>query len=162
MTCPSLLRRTPAAAERLGELSARVRGDDGLSQFLRFVLVGGTSTALYALLYIALSSLSGFDYLPAHLISTVITTVLVNEAHRRLTFRADERVDWFTAQWEAGAVAIVGLISTSAALGWLDSLAGTAPMWLQIGLVATVTAVIGTMRFVALRWIFRSREAARV
>jgi putative flippase GtrA len=158
VTCPSLLRRTPAAAERLGELSARVRGDDGLSQFLRFVLVGGTSTALYALLYI---SLSGLGYLPAHLISTVITTVLVNEAHRRLTFRADERVDWFTAQWEAGAVAVVGLISTSAALGWLDSLAGTAPIWLQIGLVATVTAVIGMMRFVALRWIFRSREAAR-
>ena len=72
MPCPTLLRRSPVAAERLGELSARVRRDDGFSQFLRFVLVGGSSTAVYALLYI---SLSGLGYLPAHLISTVITTV---------------------------------------------------------------------------------------
>jgi putative flippase GtrA len=159
VSCPTLLRCSPAAAERLGELSARVRRDDGFSQFLRFVLVGGTSTALYALLYISLSGL-GLSYLPAHLISTVVTTVLANESHRRLTFHAEDRVDWFTAQWEAGAVAVIGLISTSAALGWLDSLAGTAPMWLQIGLVASVTAVIGMLRFVALRWIFRPQEVA--
>jgi putative flippase GtrA len=156
VTCPTLLRVSPAAAERLGELSARVRRDDGFSQFLRFVLVGGTSTAIYALLYI---SLSGLGYLPAHLISTTLTTVLANESHRRLTFRAEDRVDWFTAQWEAGAVAVIGLISTSLALRWLDSLAGTAPLWLQIGLVATVTAVIGMLRFVALRWIFRPQDA---
>jgi putative flippase GtrA len=153
VTCPPLL-RPPAAAERVGELSAWVRGDDGWAQFLRFVLVGGTSTAFYALLYISLSGL-GLDYLPAHLIATVISTILVNETHRRLTFRAEDRVTWWTAQWEAGSVAVVGLVSTSAALTWLDSAAGSAPIWLQIALVATVTAVIGMMRFVALRWIFR-------
>ena len=156
MTCPSLL-RPPAAVERFGELTAWVRGDDGWAQFLRFVLVGGASTALYALLYVSLSDLG---YLPAHLVSTVITTILVNEAHRRLTFRAEDRVDWLTAQWEAGGVAVVGLISTSAALTWLDSAAGSAPIWLQIALVATVTAVIGTLRFIALRWIFRPHSPA--
>jgi len=40
-------------------------------------------------------------------------------------------------------VALVGLVSTSAALTWLDSAAGSAPIWLQIALVATVTAAIG-------------------
>lgn len=153
MTCLPLL-RPPAAAEHVGEVSAWVRGDDGWAQFLRFVLVGGTSTAFYALLYISLSGL-GLDYLPAHLTATVISTVLVNETHRRLTFRAEDRVTWWTAQWEAGGVAVVGLVSTSAALTWLDSAAGSAPIWLQIALVATVTAVIGMMRFIALRWIFR-------
>jgi putative flippase GtrA len=153
VTCPSLL-HPPTAAERLGELSAWVRGDDGWAQFIRFVLVGGTSTAFYALLYISLSGL-GLGYLPAHLIATVISTILVNETHRRLTFRAEDRVTWWTAQWEAGGVAVVGLVSTSAALTWLDSMAGSAPIWLQISLVATVTAVIGMLRFVALRWIFR-------
>jgi uncharacterized membrane protein YheB (UPF0754 family) len=34
-------------------------------------------------------------------------------------------------------------------------------MWLQIALVATVTAVIGMMRFIALRWIFRPHSPAR-
>jgi putative flippase GtrA len=151
VTSPPTL-RAAAAPARTGELSAWVRGDDGWAQFLRFVLVGGTSTALYALLYIVLSDLG---YLTAHVVSTVITTILVNESHRRLTFRAEDRVHWLTAQWEAGGVAVVGLVSTSAALTWLDSAAGTAPMWLQIALVASVTAVIGMMRFVALRWIFR-------
>ena len=157
MTCPPLL-RPPAAAEHLGDLSARVRGDDGWAQFLRFVLVGGASTAFYALLYVSLSSLG---YLPAHLVATVISTILVNETHRRLTFRAEDRVHWVTAQWEAGGVAVIGLISTSAALTWLDSAAGTAPVWMQIALVAAVTAVIGMMRFLALRWIFRPASPAR-
>ena len=159
MSCPPLLRRSTEAAERLGELSARARRDDGFAQFLRFVLVGGASTALYAALYI---SLSGLGYLPAHLISTVLSTILANESHRRLTFRAEDRVDWFTAQWEAGGVAVIGLVSTSAALGWLDSAAGSAPIVLQIALVAAVTAVIGMLRFVALRWIFRSQSPARI
>ncbi len=157
MTCPPAL-RPPAAPDRVGELSAWIRGDDGWAQFLRFVLVGGTSTALYALLYISLSDLG---YLPAHLISTVITTILVNETHRRLTFHAEERVTWLTAQWEAGSVAVIGLVCTTAALTWLDSAAGSAPIWLQIALVATVTAVIGTLRFVALRWIFRPHAPAQ-
>lgn len=157
MTCPFLL-RPPAATRSVGELSARVHGDDGWAQFLRFVLVGGASTAFYALLYVSLSDLG---YLPAHLVATVTSTILANETHRRLTFRAEDRVDWLTAQWEAGGVAAIGLISTSAALTWLDSAAGTAPIGLQITLVATVTAVIGLMRFVALRWIFRPQTAAR-
>ncbi len=153
MTCPSLLRR-PAAADRLGELGARVRGDDGWSQFLRFVLVGGSSTALYAALYVLLTG-SRLDYLSAHLAATVVSTVVANECHRRLTFRAEDRVDWFTAQWEAGGVALIGLVSTSAALTWLDSAAGSAPMVLQIALVVAVTATIGLLRFAALRWLFR-------
>lgn len=158
MSCPSLLRR-PAAADRLGELGARIRGEGGWSQFLRFVLVGGSSTALYAALYVLLTG-SELDYLSAHLAATVVSTVVANECHRRLTFHAEERVDWFTAQWEAGGVALIGLVSTSAALTWLYSAAGSAPMVLQIALVAAVTAVIGLLRFAALRWIFRPSAAS--
>ena len=81
--------------------------------------------------------------------------MLANELHRRLTFHAEERVGWLTAQAEAGGVSFVGLVATSSALRWLDTAAGDAhPFW-QITLVATVTAVIGLLRFVALRWIFR-------
>jgi putative flippase GtrA len=158
VTCPTLLRCRPAAADLLGDLAARVRGDDGIAQFARFVLVGAATTAVYAALYI---SLSGLGYLPAHLVSTSLTTLLANEMHRRVSFRAEDRVDWFTAQWEAGGVAVVGLVATSAALGWLDSAAGDAPLALQIALVASVTATIGGLRFVALRWIFRPQVPAR-
>jgi putative flippase GtrA len=153
--------RCPAAAERLGELSTRMRKDDAFAQLIRFAFVGGVTTALYAGLFVSLSRLAGFEYLTAHLISTVLTTVLANEMHRRLTFHADERVDFFTAQWEAGAVAVVGLVSTSAALTWLDSTSHSVPAILQIALVVAVTTTIGLLRFIALRWLFRPGMTAR-
>ncbi len=166
MSCPSLTRSRPAAAEFLGDLSrapgrraedvvaratTRLRKDDTFAQFARFVLVGGASTALYALLFL---SLQGLGYFPAHLVSTVASSMLANDLHRRLTFHAGERVSWLTAQIEAGSVSLVGLVATSAALGWLDAATGSAhPFW-QIALVAAVTAFIGLVRFLALRWIF--------
>ena len=107
---------------------------------------------LYALLFLALHRLG---YLPAHVTATVISSVFANELHRRLTFHADERVTWLTAQWEAGAVSLFGLLATSAALGWLHATASSAAPALQIALVIAVTTLIGTLRFIALRWIFR-------
>jgi putative flippase GtrA len=171
VTCPSLLRRRPEDAEILGDASERstsrgpevvpvlverLRRDDVWAQFVRFVLVGGSSTAVYATLFLALR---GFGYLPAHVLATVVSSMLANELHRRLTFRAEERVGWLAAQIEAGGVSFLGLVATSAALGWLDAAVGSAPAVLQISLVAAVTAAIGMMRFIALRWIFRPQAA---
>jgi putative flippase GtrA len=167
VTCPSLMRRRPGGTDTLGDLphgplhevgeaartaSERARRDDTLGQFVRFVLVGGTSTAVYALLFLTLEWLG---YLPAHVVATVASSVLANELHRRLTFRAEERVGWLTAQIEAGGVSLFGLVATSVALGWLDASVGTAHALVQISLVAAVTGLIGLIRFIALRWIFR-------
>jgi putative flippase GtrA len=167
VTCPLLLRRRPGATELLGPLapgplhpvgeaarmvSDRLRRDDTFGQFVRFVLVGGSSTAVYAVLFLALQ---GLGYLPAHVVATVASSVLANEMHRRLTFQADERVGWLTAQMEAGGVSLFGLVATSVALRWLEASVGAAYPVLQISLVVAVTALIGLIRFVALRWIFR-------
>ena len=173
MTCPSLLRRRPEAAEILGDASDRPpsrvheavarsspsasAGTTCWAQFARFVLVGGSSTA--GLRRCSSSRCGGFGYLPAHVVATVASSILANELHRRLTFRAEERVGWLAAQIEAGGVSFIGLVATSAALGWLDAAVGSAHPVLQIGLVAAVTAVIGLMRFIALRWIFRPQAA---
>ena len=169
MTCPSLLRYQPAA-EFLGDVAharhlragirqftSRLRRDDALAQFGRFVLVGGASTLLYGVLYVALG---GLGYLPAHLTGTVASTVLANEMHRQLTFRAEDRVDWLSAQMEAGGVAVAGLFATSLALGWLHSSATAAPIGVQVAVVAGVTGAIGLVRFAALRWIFRPTETS--
>ena len=172
MTCPSLLRRRPEATDVLGDLphgplhqvgevgravSERVRRDDTFAQFVRFVLVGGSSTAVYAALFL---SLQWLGYLPAHVVATVASSVLANEMHRRLTFRADERVSWLAAQIEAGGVSLFGLVATSVALRWLDASVGAAHPVLQISLVAAVTGLIGLIRFIALRWIFRPHAPA--
>lgn len=167
MSCPSLLRRRPEAAEILGDASDRpisrvreladvvvawLRRDDGWAQFARFVLVGGSSTGVYAALFLALQ---GFGTMVAHLLATVASTILANELHRRLTFHAEDRVGWLVAQIEAGGVSLLGLVATSTALGWLNASVDSAPPILQISLVVAVTAFIGLMRFIALRWIFR-------
>jgi putative flippase GtrA len=156
VTCQPLHSRRPAAGGAVSSIAARVRGEDTLGQFARFVLVGGVTTAVYALLFVALGRLG---YLPAHLIATAASTALANELHRRLTFRAGGRVHWFTAQWEAGGITVIGMLATSAALGVLDSTVGSVSVVTQVALVVAVTAAIGLMRFIALRWLFRAPVA---
>jgi len=156
VTCPSLLVRRPAAGETASSVAGRLRGEDTLAQFARFVLVGSSTTLVYAALFVALE---GFGYLPAHVVATAASTVLANEMHRRLTFHAGERVTWLTAQLEAGGVTVIGLLLSSAALGVLDSLAPDASVVAQVALVVTVTGLVGLMRFIALRWLFRPRAA---
>lgn len=155
MSCPTL---THARGEWVGAALGRVRGDDGIAQFARFVLVGGSTSALYALIFVVLH---GFGEQPANWIGSVVTSVLANEMHRRLTFRAGERVSFLTAQVEGGTLSIAGLVSTSLALAWLTAVTDTDDPVLQFALVALVTATIGTLRFIALRWLFRPRADQR-
>ncbi|WP_100501332.1 GtrA family protein [Geodermatophilus chilensis] len=157
MTCPSLLTRRPVVGDAVDSMAARVRAEDTLGQFARFVLVGASTTLVYALFFAALESLG---YLPAHVAATAVSTLLANEMHRRLTFHAGERVHWLTAQLEAGGVTVIGLLLTSASLAVLNSLAPDAGVATQVTLVVTVTGLVGLMRFIALRWLFRPRAAS--
>ena len=146
---PTAIEPEPTTAQRA---LARLGKDDALAQLLRFAMAGGTSTLLYALLFLTLHPLG---YLPAHVTATIASSIFVNELHRRLTFHAGGRMSFLAAQWEAGTVSLFGLLATSAALGWLHATASTAPPVVQIALVIAVTTLIGTIRFVALRWLFR-------
>jgi putative flippase GtrA len=154
VTCPSLLTRRPAVGDAVDSVVTRVRAEDTLGQFARFVLVGASTTLVYALLFAALERLG---YLPAHVAATAVSTLLANEMHRRLTFHAGERVHWLTAQLEAGGVTVIGLLLTSTALGVLNSLVPDAGVPAQVALVVAVTGLVGLMRFIALRWLFRPR-----
>jgi putative flippase GtrA len=172
VTCPPTL-RTPAssagdAAEppraparprrRSAALLDGLRGAGVLAQFCRFMLVGGASSLLYALLFWALE---GLGSLVANLVAVVFSSILANDLHRRLTFQAQERVGWLTAQWEGGGVSVVGLVATTLALGWLDRVSADAGLLMQLALVGAVFATIGCLRFVALRWLFVLRDEHR-
>jgi putative flippase GtrA len=169
VTCPSLLRRAAVPAELTGELSrtlvrtarsggarlvARLRRDDATAQFGRFVLVGGVSSLLYATVFVCCRPLGDQA---ANVIGSVCSSVLANELHRRLTFRAEGRVSWFAAQWEGGTVAVVGIVATALALGWFDAVTGADDTADRLLVVGVVTGAIGLMRFVALRWLFTPR-----
>lgn len=136
-------------------LTSKLRADTRLAQFARFVLVGGTSNVVYVPLFLFLRP---EGVVLANVVGAAASTVMSSELHRQLTFKAASRVTWFSAQWEAGGVAIVGVILSSLALTgaalWLPMLDG---LW-QLGVVFAVTGTIGVLRFLALRGlVFRRR-----
>src|SRR3954469_2259026 len=139
-------------------LAERLRRDAAAAQFARFVLVGGVSSALYALLFVLLD---GLGDQPANIAGAIASSMLANELHRRLTFHAGERVSWFAAQWEGGGLALVGMLATGVALGWFDSITGGDSSMADLAVVALVTGAIGLIRFVALRWVFGARTPER-
>ena len=129
----------------------RLHADDPAAEFARFVGVGILTTAVYFTVFLILRPLGE---LPANLVGAVLSSMLANELHRRLTFHAGGRVSWLTAQWEGGGLAAAGLVTTSVALASLDGLVGTA-WWAQLLLIAAVTGAVGAGRFFALRvWVF--------
>jgi putative flippase GtrA len=164
VTCPSLLRRStadgareagPVVPRRATALRTRLQQDDAGAQLARFAVAGGISSVLYALVFIGLE---GLGSQPANLAGAITSTMLANELHRRLTFHAGGEVSWFTAQWEGGGLAGVGLVATSLALAAVHGLVGDVGTSTQLLLITAVTGAIGLVRFVALRsWVFPAR-----
>ncbi|WP_082843995.1 GtrA family protein [Nocardia salmonicida] len=125
-----------------------LRGDHTFAQLIRFALVGGASNIAYVLLFLTMHD-SG--PLVANVAGSMVSTVIANELHRQLTFRAGSRVGGFTAQWEGGGLALVGLGISTAALAGLDFLAPGLGETAQAGAVLVVMAVVGGLRFLVLR-----------
>ncbi|MFE5285531.1 GtrA family protein [Nocardia sp. NPDC056611] len=132
----------------LAAASRFLRGDHVVAQLIRFAVVGGVSNIAYVLMFMAVND-SGA--LVANIAGSVVSTAVANELHRRLTFRAAGRVGWFSAQWEGGGLAAVGLVISTAALAGLDVWAPGLGELSQATAVLAVMAAVGGMRFLALR-----------
>ncbi|MGW5310098.1 GtrA family protein [Nocardia thailandica] len=143
---------TRPASDRARTAAAYLRGDRALPQLIRFALVGGTSNIAYVLLFFAVA---GIGPLVANVVGSLVSTVIANELHRQLTFHATDRIGWFTAQWEGGGLALVGLGFTTAGLAGLETWAPTLGDTAQAAAILAITAAVGLMRFLALRGLFR-------
>jgi putative flippase GtrA len=143
--------RTKAWQVTLCGTRTRLHADDASAQFVRFVTVGVVTTVVYFGVFLVLRP-TGQQL--ANLVGAVLSSMLANELHRRLTFHAGQRVGWLAAQVEGGGLAAAGLAATSTALAVLDGVLGTA-WWADLLLIAGVTGAVGLARFVALRfWVF--------
>ncbi|MBY6349616.1 GtrA family protein [Rhodococcoides corynebacterioides] len=132
--------------------AAVVRNDSVVPQLVRFAAVGAVSNVLYVAVFVLMQP---EGRVIANVAGAAASTVLANELHRRLTFHAGERVHWFTAQWEAGGLALVGLMVSTAAVTALEVAAPGTGAVASAVLVVAVTAVVGALRFLALRgWVF--------
>ncbi|MEJ2863662.1 GtrA family protein [Actinomycetospora flava] len=134
---------------------ARLHGDAPAAQLARFVTVGVISSLVYFSVFLLLRPLGSQV---ANLVGAVLSSVLANELHRRLTFHAGGRVGWWTAQWEGGGLAVAGLLATATALAVVDPLISDAG-WAQVVLIGAVTGAVGLARFVFLRlWVFSDHQ----
>ncbi len=149
--------RCPARVKRVGDgigvnstalAFGLLRGDRALAQLIRFALVGGVSNIAYVLLF---TVMHGTGPLIANTAGSILSTVIANELHRRLTFQAAGRVGWFAAQCEGGGLALIGLLVSSAVLAALRFSAPDLGDRAQAGAVLAVMAAVGGLRFIALR-----------
>ncbi|MEC3958905.1 GtrA family protein [Nocardia sp. CDC153] len=139
----------PTAAHRhLTRAATHLRSPHPLAQLIRFALVGGLSNISYVLLFMVLTPVNA---LLANIVGSIVSTVIANELHRRLTFNATTRVTWYTAQLESGALALIGLLITTAALAALSFWAPTLDPITQATAVIAIMAAVGAARFLALR-----------
>ncbi|MFJ4650384.1 GtrA family protein [Nocardia sp. NPDC088792] len=137
---------------RLARIGEWLRSEHVVAQLIRFALVGGLSNVGYVLLFLALH---GDGPQVANLIGSIVSTAVANELHRRLTFNAADRVRWYTAQVEGGALALAGLAISSGALALLTVAAPGLDDIAEAIAVVLITAAVGTLRFLTLRlWVF--------
>jgi putative flippase GtrA len=131
-----------------------LRSDAVAAQLIRFAGTGVvTSLVQFGVFFL----LFGLGDQVANLAGVALSSVLANEMHRRLTFRAGSRVTWLSAQWEGGGLSAAALAATSLALALLDGVVGD-EWWTRVLLIAAVNAVVGLSRFVLLRvWVFAGR-----
>lgn len=170
MTCTAALDRSASSADgapsqgptqprgRRSDVLRWLRGDDVLPQLTRFAMVGGVSSGFYALLFWVLE---GLGPQPANVVAVALSSVLANDLHRRLTFHAGQRLSWLAAQVQGGGVSLISLVATTVALGWLERVDADAGLFLELALVGAVFAIIGGLRFLALRYLFLLRRRSR-
>ncbi len=127
------------------------------AQFARFVLVGGSANLVYAGLFLLLA---GLGDQAANLVGVVVSTAVANESHRRLTFRAGNRVGWATAQWAGGGIAAAGLVASSLTLAALEVWTVSSGPLASVLAVIAVSGLVGLVRFAGLRWVLAVRPDA--
>ena len=140
------LAKGPTARSRRGP--GRVEGGPTTKQFLRYILVGVLTSALYAGVFVLFHPVG---YVWANAIGMILSTAVANELHRRLTFRAAGRKAWLPAQLESGGLAVIGLGATTLALAAANAVVPGAPWPFEVALVLAATGLIGVAKFFVLR-----------
>lgn len=139
-----------------GQAGGSVVHHHGLAQLLRFACVGVASTAVFALLYLALRG-AGMPALAANAICQLVTAVANTAANRRVTFGIRGRAHAVRHQLQGLIAFGAGLALTSAALVVLHAIAANPGRIVEVSVVVTATIAATLVRFVIYRsWVFRA------
>jgi putative flippase GtrA len=129
----------------------------GLTQLIRFCLIGFVSTAAYAGLYWLLRERWSAPL--SNAVALVLTGVANTAANRRLTFGVRGR-RWLGRDHLGGLTALaVALMTTSGAIAVLHALAPDTSRLVELAVLTTANVVATITRFLLLRaWIHHPRQ----
>ncbi|UGQ10672.1 GtrA family protein [Yinghuangia sp. ASG 101] len=138
-------------------MAAAKNGDGPVAAFTRFVVFGGgTGLAASGVLLLLSRHMS---LALANAIVSVVSTVVANELHSRLTFRSGER-GWRMHAKSSGTV-VVGYIFTTAAMMSLHALVAAPSVITEQAVYLSASALAGIGRFAVLRvYVFAKRAKA--
>ncbi|PVB26656.1 GtrA family protein, partial [Mycobacteroides abscessus] len=128
-----------------------------VGQLVRFGIIGVASTLAYAVLFLALHGLAGDQ--AANFLALLITAVLNTSANRFFTFGVRGRRNAAKHQFQGLVIFGIGLALTSGSLVAMHHLVPDASKHVLL-IVLTVANLVATLiRFVGLRWVFRSANS---
>lgn len=127
-----------------------------VGQLVRFGIIGVASTLAYALLYLVLHPLIGAQ--AANFIGLLITAVLNTAANRAFTFGVRGSEGAGKHQMQGLLVFGFALAITSGSLAILHAWAPDVSRHVELAVLVVANLVATVCRFVALRWVFRSKE----
>ncbi|MGB3370635.1 MAG: GtrA family protein, partial [Rhodococcus sp. (in: high G+C Gram-positive bacteria)] len=128
-----------------------------VGQLARFGIVGIASTIAYALLYLILQPTVGAQ--AANFLGLLITAVLNTAANRAFTFGVRGSQDAGKHQMQGLIVFGFALLITSGSLVVLHTVLPDASHHIELAVLVVANLVATVCRFVALRWVFRNKEA---
>lgn len=123
-----------------------------LAQILRYMVVGGASTALNAVLFYLMRT--WWEPVPASLVSLAMSTAVSTEANRRFTFGAINARRWRIHLQSAGTVAFYACYSVVVLVVLHVLVAAPTPLHETLA-IAGASVLGGASRFLLLRyWVF--------
>ena len=148
---------TPHRATAVRRLNAGQLG----RELVAFASIGVVSTAAYAVLYLALRSVTGPT--AANALALVITAIGNTAANRRLTFGVREGGSMVRDQIGGLVALAVALAITTLSVNALGALAPHAGRLVELAVLVVANALSTVARFVLLRgWMTADRKRALV
>ncbi|PWJ47042.1 Putative flippase GtrA (transmembrane translocase of bactoprenol-linked glucose) [Quadrisphaera granulorum] len=126
------------------------RSREDLLALVKFIAAGCSGNVVYSLVFLAIAQIHD-GVTTSSVAASVISTLAVNEVHRRWTFRRIGRPSLRQAHLSGAASAVAGTVLTATALSVWTWFSPGAPLTSDVAISWCVTALVGSANFLHLR-----------
>lgn len=127
----------------------------------RFATTGLVSSAVYGGLFLLLGAVTDLPLVSISIVSTIVSTVLSSELHRRFTFHTTAAGAVARGQVVGAGMALLGLVANSLTVaGWTAFSPNSGPL-ASLLVVYGVTGMVGIGNFLVMRRVLSARASER-